>query len=111
LLGKFPDEPKLGTDEAWDCHLKEWRPTFTNDGDQFKTVWYRRRIEAVKTEPQHYVLRVGDSAETPSGHRMKCVEPGVEQRHYNLMATDTVGTPNGQTITITEKGFEVTQRA
>jgi hypothetical protein len=66
-------------------------------------------IEPVEPEPKHYVLRVGDSVETPSGDRMKCVEPGVEQRHYALRATDTVGTPNGQTITITAKGFEVTQ--
>jgi hypothetical protein len=50
LLGKFPDEPKLATDEAWDCHLREWRKTFTNDGDQVKTVWYRRRIEPVKQD-------------------------------------------------------------
>jgi len=48
LLGKFPDEPKLATDEAWDCHLKEWRRTFTNDGNQVKTVWYRRRVEEVE---------------------------------------------------------------
>jgi hypothetical protein len=66
-------------------------------------------IEPVEPEPKHYVLRIGDSVETPSGDRMKCVEPGVEQRHYALRATDTVGTPNGQTITITEKGFEVAQ--
>jgi hypothetical protein len=50
LLEKFPDEPKLGTDEAWDCHSKEWRRTFANDGDQAKAVWYRRRIEPVKQD-------------------------------------------------------------
>lgn len=55
LLGKFPDEPKLGTDEAWDCHSKEWRRTFANDGDQVKTVWYRRRIEPVEPEPKYKV--------------------------------------------------------
>jgi len=109
LLGKFPDEPKLATDEAWICPLREWRPTFTNDGDQVKTVWYRRRIEDVEPEPKHYVLRVGDSVESPTGDRIKCVKPGVEQRHWRLRATDTIGIPNGQTITITEKGFEVTQ--
>ncbi len=45
LLGKFPDEPKLATDEFWNCHRKEWRKTFTYDGDQAKAIWYRRRIE------------------------------------------------------------------
>jgi hypothetical protein len=45
LLGKFPHEDKLGTDEAWDCHLKEWRQTSVDDGIQCEEVWYRRRIE------------------------------------------------------------------
>jgi hypothetical protein len=72
-------------------------------------IWYRRRIEEVEPKPQHYVLRVGDSVETPSGDRMKCVEPGVEQKHYALKVGDTISTPSGQTITITAKGFEVTQ--
>jgi hypothetical protein len=62
LLGKFPDEPKLATDEAWDCHLKEWRQTFTNDGDQVKTVWYRRRIGAVESEP----LKLDEGSKCPT---------------------------------------------
>jgi hypothetical protein len=49
LLKKFPDEPKLGTDDAWDCHSKEWRRTFAK-GDQAKAVWYRRRIEPNSSE-------------------------------------------------------------
>jgi len=61
LLGKFPDEPKLATDEAWDCHLKEWRRTFTNDGNQVKTVWYRRRIEEVEPEP----VKLGEGSRCP----------------------------------------------
>jgi hypothetical protein len=109
LLGKLPDEPKLATDEAWDCHLKEWRQTFTNDGDQVKTVWYRRRIEPVEPEPKHYVLRVGDSVETPRGHLIEVVSLNAEQRIYSLDAGDKLTLPNGQTITITAKGFEVTQ--
>ena len=48
LLEKFPDEPKLATDDAWDCHLREWRQTFYGDGIQCEEVWYRRRIEPVK---------------------------------------------------------------
>jgi hypothetical protein len=66
-------------------------------------------VEPVEPGPQHYILRVGDTVESPSGDRLRCVEPSVEQRHYQLRATDTVGTPSGQTITITEKGFGVTQ--
>jgi hypothetical protein len=81
LLGKFPDEPKLGTDEAWDLEIQEWRVTSIDDGIQVEEVWYRRRIEPVEPEPQHYILRVGDSA--------------------NIS--------NGLVITITAKGFEVTQ--
>ena len=108
LLGKFPDEPKLGTDEAWDKEIEEWRVTSIDDGIQVEEVWYRRRIE-VEPEPQHYVLRVGDSVETPSGHLINVVSPGVEQIEYKLKAGFTAKLPNGQTITATEKGFEVTQ--
>jgi hypothetical protein len=108
LLGKLPPEAKLGTDDYWSIG-DYWSPVGSGDHDQHEQVWYRRRIEPVEPEPKHYVLRVGDSVETPSGDRMKCVEPGVEQRHYSLRVTDTIGTPNGQTITITEKGFEVAQ--
>jgi hypothetical protein len=181
LLEKLPDEPKLATDEAWDCHSKEWRRTFANDGDQVKTVWYRRRIEPVvpkfavgqtvrvvgpkarparnwtaamdehieqvytivsvqsypgyssgtadfysvkgvvdwsfredylepvEPEPKHYVLRVGDTVETPSGHKIKVISRTQTREVYLLMAGDGVSLPNGQTITITAKGFEVTQ--
>jgi hypothetical protein len=108
LLGRFPDEPKLGTDEAWDKEIEEWRVTSIDDGIQVEEVWYRRRIE-VEPEPQHYVLRVGDSVETPSGHLINVVSPGVEQIEYKLKAGFTAKLPNGQTITATEKGFEVTQ--
>ncbi len=50
LLGKFPDEDKLGTDEAWDVHKREWRVTSIDDGIQCEEVWYRRRIEPVKQD-------------------------------------------------------------
>lgn len=45
LLKKFPDEPKLATDEAWDVLIREWRVTSIDDGIQCEEVWYRRRIE------------------------------------------------------------------
>jgi len=107
LLGKIPDESVMGGDFVYN-YDKEWtelRPGC--NPTQGATIWYRRRIEVVEPEPKHYVLRVGDSVESPSGDRIKCVEPSVEQRHYKLRATDTISTPNGLTITITEKGFEV----
>jgi hypothetical protein len=82
LLEKFPDEPKLATDEAWDCHLREWRQTFTNDGDQAKAVWYRRRIEP-----------------NPPEKLDSCVDHLEVGKEYKL--------PSSQSIFVTEKGFEV----
>ena len=110
LLEKFPDEEPKPGDECLGVS-GQWGPSCQakDGGHQVFGIWYRRRIEVVEPEPKHYVLRVGDSVESPSGDRIKCVEPGVEQRHYKLRATDTISTPSGQTITITEKGFEVTQ--
>jgi hypothetical protein len=84
LLGKFPDEELKPGDEAWDMwNDKQWAESDNaNDGKpQSEGIWYRRRIEQPKPEPKHYVLRVGDTVENPSG----------------------------QTITITAKGFEVSQ--
>jgi hypothetical protein len=80
LLGKLPDEPKLATDEAWDCHSKEWRRTFANDGDQVKTVWYRRRIEPV--EPKFAV-----------GQTVKVVGPkATDARHWDSEMARHAGT-------------------
>jgi len=236
LLGKFPDEPKLDTDEYWSG--EDWMPVGSRDNDQAEQVWYRRRIEGVEPkfavgqtvkvvgpkgsdakhwaeemnehlgkesavsnqeskhsgwfyelgcsatwsfredyleavepktvrldegskcpvqgcsgvlrfrpvkdcschirppcshcadnppccpvcewtsgdpiepvdpEPKHYVLRVGDSVETPRGHLINVVSSNAEQRIYSLDAGDKLTLPNGQTITITEKGFEVTE--
>ncbi len=112
LLGKMPDEELKPGDEAWDMwNDGEWGESDNaNDGKpQCEQVWYRRRIEAVEPEPQHYVLRVGDTVEAPSGHKIKAVSPGVEQIEYKLKAGFKAKLPNGQTITATEKGFEVTQ--
>jgi len=82
LLEKFPDEePKPGDECSGVSGV--WGPSCQakHGGHQVFGIWYRRRIEPVEPEPQHYVLRVGDTA--------------------NIS--------NGQTITITEKGFEVTE--
>jgi hypothetical protein len=81
LLGKFPDEELKPGDEAFDlfCNGKWSESGNATEGEpQANATWYRRRIEP---EPQHYILRVGDTATLP----------------------------NGQTITATEKGYEVTR--
>jgi hypothetical protein len=82
LLGKLPDEePQLG-DSVFCTDSKRWLELEAGfDPGQLPTHWYRRRIEPVKPEPQHYILRAGDTA--------------------NIS--------NGLVITITAKGFEVTQ--
>jgi hypothetical protein len=74
-------------------------------------IWAFREdyIEPVNPEPKHYVLRVGDSVETPCGNRVTVMPQGSTQRFLNAKAGDTIKTTHGQTITITEKGFEVTQ--
>jgi hypothetical protein len=66
-------------------------------------------LEPVEPEPKHYVLRVGDSCETPNGNRIKVISQDGTQSFVNFGVGDKVKTIHGQTITITEKGFEVTQ--
>ena len=157
LLDKFPDEPKLATDETWNRDGQMWVPITKENGKQDPTVWYRRRIEQLlsghrwlangdrlesgdlyyekgsllevgheywgnnvmlakafmrkieqpKPEPKHYVLRVGDSCETPCGNRTVVISQSGTQRFVNFRVGDIVKTIHGQTITITEKGFEV----
>jgi hypothetical protein len=109
LLGKFPDEAKLGTDECWNPSERKWQQVKNDDGIQEYQAWYRRRIEPVEPGPKHYVLRVGDSYETPCGNWGTVMPQGSTQRFLNVKAGDTIETTHGQTITITAKGFEVTQ--
>jgi hypothetical protein len=111
LLDKFPDEELKPGDEYFDQATIKWRCSLNAKAGQPQPekVWYRRRIEAVEPEPKHYVLRVGDSVETPSGQLVKAVSPGVEQIEFKLKAGFKATLPNGQTITATEKGYEVTQ--
>jgi hypothetical protein len=110
LLEKLPDEdPQLG-DSVFCTGSEIWLELEAGfDPGQLPTHWYRRRIEPVEPEPKHYVLRVGDSCETPCGNRTVVTPQGSTQRFLNVKAGDTIKTIHGQTITITEKGFEVTQ--
>lgn len=110
LLGKFPDEDLKPGDECFGS-TGAWSQSYkaTIGGRQSYGAWYRRRIEPVEPEPKHYVLRVGDSCETPCGNMTVVMPQGSTQRFLNVKAGDTIETIHGQTITITEKGFEVTQ--
>ena len=111
LLEKLPDEEPKPGDEVWFTSLSRWEASESAilGEPQAMSMWYRRRIEPVETEPKHYVLRVGDSVETPSGHKIKVISRTQTREVYALMAGDGVSLPNGQAITITEKGFEVAQ--
>jgi hypothetical protein len=82
LLGKFPDEPKLATDEFWNLRDKTWRRTATTDETQSACAWYRRRIES-----------------NPPEKLDGCVDHLEVGKEYKL--------PSGQSIFVTEKGFEV----
>jgi hypothetical protein len=109
LLEKFPAEELQPEDDWWGIESKDWLPSrrACRGEQQDEDVWYRRRIEPVEPEPKHYVLRVGDSCETPCGNLIRVIPQGGIQRFFNLKAGDTIKTMHGQTITITEKGFEV----
>ena len=107
LLGKFPDEDLKSSDEFYREGV--WNLTCKESGSPHAGYWYRRRIEPVEPEPKHYVLRAGDSCETPCGNRIRVIPQGGTQRFFNLKVGDVVKTIHGQTITITAKGFEVTQ--
>ena len=109
LLAKFPDEALQPGDEAFEASGR-WSTSYLvkSFGVQVEGVWYRRRIEQPKPEPKHYVLQVGDSVETPSGHLIKIVDRPTEQMHYKLQVGDSVETPSGRQAIVTEHGFEVT---
>jgi hypothetical protein len=76
LLEKFPDEPKLGTDECWNPSERKWQQVKNDDGIQEYQAWYRRRIEPV--EPKFAVgqmVRVVGPKEKPAlhwGKQMDC---------------------------------------
>jgi hypothetical protein len=109
LLAKFPDEALQPGDEAFEASGR-WSTSYLvkSFGVQVEGVWYRRRIEQPKPEPKHYVLQVGDSVETPSGHLIKIADRPTEQMHYKLQVGDSVETPSGRQAIVTEHGFEVT---
>jgi hypothetical protein len=104
-----PDERVEKGDEYYSSANNMWLLSGSPDTCDCKQANfpYRRRIEAVEPEPKHYVLRAGDSCETPCGNRIRVIPQGGTQRLFNLKVGDIVKTIHGQTITITAKGFEV----
>jgi hypothetical protein len=106
-----PDEPVEKGDEYYSSVNNMWLLSGSPDFCDCKQAnfLYRRRIEPVEPEPKHYVLRVGDSFETPSGQLIKVASLDTCQMQYKLKAGFKATLPNGQTITAKEKGFEVTQ--
>lgn len=108
LLGKFPDEALQPGDEVFDLRGDgKWEPSFNVEikQPQGEGIWYRRKIEQPKPEPKHYVLRVGDTVETPSGHLIKIIDRPTEQMHYKLQVGDSVEFPDGWTVTAMGKGI------
>lgn len=79
LLAKFPDEALQPGDEAFEASGR-WSTSYLvkSFGVQVEGVWYRRRIEQPKPEPKHYVLQVGDTAETGNGFSLIVTTHGVE---------------------------------
>jgi hypothetical protein len=50
LLEKFPDEPKLTTDEFFETFDNKWTQVGDTGSIQYHGVWYRRRIETNSPE-------------------------------------------------------------
>jgi hypothetical protein len=73
LLEKFPDEPKLATDEALQYNKTTWNRVRMDSGIQDPGVWYRRRVEAVEpveSKPlliRRRVVEIGDYLKLPNG--------------------------------------------
>jgi hypothetical protein len=105
LLGKFPDEPKLATDQAWNLDIQEWRVTSIDDGIQVEEVWYRRRIEAV--EPKFFVgqtVRVIGPKERPATNWMEAMDKHIEQVYTVVLVQSYPKHPSGTTDFYSVKG-------
>ena len=152
LLGKFPDEAKLATDEVYLKDIQHWQQIGVDDGKQQEGYWYRRRIEPPKPVPKFKVgqrvkiigpkrtekvrynwergmdNQVGKTGVVTGSHDGSfgrlyqlsgivewnfqedyleaLVEP--EPKHYVLQVGDTAETGNGFSLIVTEHGVEVT---
>ena len=78
LLEKFPDEPVRGGDFKKNTSGRWIELANGCNPAQAEGIWYRRRIESPQPEPKHYVLRVGDTCDAPSGRWITITDHGVE---------------------------------
>jgi hypothetical protein len=65
LLKKFPDEPKLATDEFFDPLFNTWTRTATTGETQSDGAWYRRRIEP--NSPKNWMIHTLKTIFQPDG--------------------------------------------
>jgi hypothetical protein len=135
LLGKFPDEPKLNTDEFFDTFDKTWTQVGDTGSNQYYGVWYRRRIEPVKQDagstcasniPKGWTALSLDEPRLASdaywsqdaeawviigdgwleaANREKW--PAIRQRKFVLVQGESYSLPQGLTLEVYKQGFEV----
>jgi len=137
LLGKFPDEPKLNTDEFFDTFDKAWKQVGDTGGIQYHGVWYRRRIEPNTSEipnssrskdyiPNGWIKLQDDETRLASdaywsqgasewcligSHRVEYANrdkwPAIRQRDDLLIEGKAYALPKGLTLQVYKNGFEV----
>jgi hypothetical protein len=135
LLGKFPDEPKLNTDEFFDTFDKAWTLVGETGSNQYYGVWYRRRIEPVNSPekldsarsniPNGWQYLSDDEPRLESdaywsqdaeawiivdgwveaANRDKW--PAIRQRKFVLVQGESYSLPQGLTLEVYKQGFEV----
>lgn len=136
LLEKFPDEPKLGTDEAW-ASGSFWQAVQNDNGVQEGTTWYRRRIEPNNPEkldssrskeniPKGWAKLSEDEPRLASDAywslgakdwiiigdaRLESANrdkwPAIRQRKFVLVQGESYSLPQGLTLEVYNQGFEV----
>jgi hypothetical protein len=135
LLEKFPDEPKLTTDEFFETFDNKWTQVGDTGSIQYHGVWYRRRIEPVKQdagstsasnipkgwtalsddEPRlasdAYWSAIVDSWVLIGDSRLEAANrdkwPAIRQRKFVLAQGESYSLPQGLTLEVYKQGFEV----
>ena len=135
LLEKFPDEPKLTTDEFFETFDNKWTQVGDTGSIQYHGVWYRRRIEPVKQDagstsasniPKGWTALLLDERRLASdaywsqdaeawviitdgwveaANREKW--PAIRQRDDLLIEGKAYALPKGLTLQVYKNGFEV----
>lgn len=83
LLKKFPDEPKLATDDFFWIFDKTWTQVGDTRSNQYHGVWYRRRIEPANSPEKldscvAYETKIDEVIQLPNGKRFKVTHAGFE---------------------------------